>query len=75
MYPLEDGRRASGGGLDTPGHIYTLPSSCAKQPADYGGMSGRKPSKPRNVFSEHDRWAGLNRELRENSVPGPGAYG
>ena len=62
-------------GLDSPGCIYNLPSAIDRQIVDYGGPNGAKPSAPRPSFTEHSRWAQFEKELRENTVPGPGAYG
>lgn len=56
-------------GLDTPGAKYHLDPALAKQ------ASSKKRSAPRPTFSCHSRWAHLEREKRENSVPGPGYYG
>jgi hypothetical protein len=67
-------------GLDSPGMIYNLPSACGKPFVDHGGKygarpSGGKPSAPNPRFSQHSRWHYIERERRENTVPGPGHYG
>ena len=61
-------------GIDSPGHIYELPSALAKQPSA-GPPTARKRSAPTPSFSRHSRWADLEREARKNTVPGPGYYG
>ena len=38
-------------------------------------VSARIKTSPRMAFSRYPRWAQLEREARQNTVPGPGAYG
>lgn len=56
-------------GLSSPGPIYNLPSAICKQP-----RAGKR-SAPNVAFTQRSRWADLEREQKNNSVPGPGHYG
>jgi hypothetical protein len=57
-------------GVFTPGPAanYQLNPSMGRQ------VHSKTRDAPRIVFSKANRWAGYDRELRQNSTPGPGTY-
>ena len=63
--------RDQAAGVDnSPGPIYDLPPAAVERQ-----VAGHKKSAPRPMFSRYSRWAKLEKELRSNTVPGPGHYG
>ena len=56
-------------GGHSPGPIYNLPNGAMEKQ-----VSGHKKSMPRASFTTFSRWAGVEKEERQNSVPGPGYY-
>ena len=56
-------------GMDTPGAKYDTPSFHERQP------SARQRNARTMKFSRYSRFADLEREMRNNTVPGPGYYG
>ena len=57
-------------GQHSPGAIYDPPPPLGKPQVD-----AQKPSAPKMSFNKFSRWAGHEKELATNSVPGPGHYG
>lgn len=65
-----DARPSIEPGRDSPGAIYKQKlSGLGKQ------TSSRKPAAPIGVFSTFSRWSTFEKELKTNTVPGPGHYG